>query len=203
MCHLQKGELKYLTSGEKDVTAILQVTRSMQTGNTVVYYMSTRDDKPGERHAYSVEEPSTKRYFNSHYDLPVKQPPEVQCYTCDRIEQNQCLYNRISWSKQSTYYIQECLGPDIPFSVLKRADDQNSTVPWVDNQQLRKNLANKLLPTIKTELINRGDYGKWQSMKFYSLSPKFFPINSAKRLRQLIQNGIIKFNKKADFFFTK
>lgn len=86
----------------------------------------------------------------------------VKCYTCDLIEQNQCLYNRVSFSQKSTYLLHECLGPDIPYSTVKRANTpENATLFWEENENLKSNLANKLLPIVQTELINKTDYCKF------------------------------------------
>ena len=130
-----------------------------------IYYLATRINKPGERHVYNVVDKSkwmiTTNRNNNNNDN--NNNNTTKCITCDQIELNQCLYNRLTFSHNGTYYIRECLGPNIPYSTLHRLnddDDHNYTRQWEMNEKLKLTLSKKLLPTIVTEIINRTDYGK-------------------------------------------
>ncbi|KPM02289.1 hypothetical protein QR98_0006980 [Sarcoptes scabiei] len=80
-----------------------------------------------------------------------------RCYTCDQIELNQCLYNRVTFSQFGSYYLQECLGPEIPYSTIRKSTQSSSRLnqSWESNGKLYRMLSKKSLPTIKTELIDR------------------------------------------------
>lgn len=165
---MQTKQTEYLTSGHKDVTSILRIVApdSSRSNNTVIYYMSTREDKPGERHVYSVEV-TTRKMPLGQYESHLKGSrlyrgkTNHQCYTCDQIELNQCLYNRVSFSTKASYFVHECLGPEIPYSTLRRMDNLTNSAPWLNNDPLKVSLENKLLPTVRTELINATDYSKY------------------------------------------
>lgn len=162
---VQTSERLDLTEGKKDVTSIVRIVET-KDGKTVIYYMSTREGKPGERHAYSVPVPRRKVFEKSHlYSSAWPEAAQVRssqrCLTCDIPELKSCLYNRMQLSRQATYFVHECLGPEIPYSVLRRTDNDAFSEPWLNNQALEETLATKLLPTVRTELINRSDYGKY------------------------------------------
>lgn len=158
------GEKNFITSGKRDVTKILKIIpiyNNDGSESNKIYYLATRTNKPGERHVYNVLD-KTKWMFNrNNNDGDVD---DTKCITCDQIELNQCLYNRITFSKNGTYYIRECLGPNIPYSTLHLLNDDggnnNYTREWEMNEKLKMTLSRKLLPTIVTEIINKTDYGK-------------------------------------------
>lgn len=64
------------------------------------FYLSTLEDRPGERHLYSV---SGKKIRFSTF---------TKCLTCH--EGNSCLYNNAIFSPNGEFYVLECLGPDVP-----------------------------------------------------------------------------------------
>ena len=66
--------------------------------------MATAEDRPGERHLYRVADVST----------PSLRIPEcLSCFENDNTTDN-CLYNRAHMSSDFSYYVLECLGPDVP-----------------------------------------------------------------------------------------
>ena len=155
------------------MTSILKIVQPQDSNQTVIYYMSTREDKPGERHAYSVQVPS-KRISSGHYESlygrprlylgKVKENQRIneRCYTCDQTELSPpaCLFNRVQLSRQATYFVHECLGPQIPYSTLRRTDISDFSDPWLNNDILEDSLSKKLLPTVETVIINKTDYCK-------------------------------------------
>nr|XP_046920004.1 prolyl endopeptidase FAP-like isoform X3 [Dermatophagoides farinae] len=160
--NIKTGEKNFITSGKRDVTKILKIIpiyNNDGSESNKIYYLATRTNKPGERHVYNVLD-KTKWMFNrNNNDGDVD---DTKCITCDQIELNQCLYNRITFSKNGTYYIRECLGPNIPYSTLHLLNDDggnnNYTREWEMNEKLKMTLSRKLLPTIVTEIINKTDY---------------------------------------------
>ena len=145
--------------------------------NTIIYYVSTREDKPGERHIYSVEVPGRKMslgQFDSHFktsNLLYKTKTTDMCYTCDQIELNQCLYNSVSLSTKASYFVHQCLGPELPYSTLRRISNLTDIRPWLNNNALKATLENKLLPTVRNELIPASNYCKYQN---YCVVIEFF-----------------------------
>ncbi|XP_027197777.2 prolyl endopeptidase FAP-like isoform X2 [Dermatophagoides pteronyssinus] len=165
--NIKTYEKSFITSGKRDVTKILKIIPFYDNDDgeyNKIYYLATRINKPGERHVYNVVDKSkwmitTNRNNNNNNDN--NNNNTTKCITCDQIELNQCLYNRLTFSHNGTYYIRECLGPNIPYSTLHRLnddDDHNYTRQWEMNEKLKLTLSKKLLPTIVTEIINRTDY---------------------------------------------
>ena len=66
--------------------------------------MATAEDKPGERHLYRVADVTT----------PLLRHPE--CLSCLEADNTTdiCLYNRVHMSLDYSYYVLECLGPEVP-----------------------------------------------------------------------------------------
>lgn len=152
---------KYLTFGHYDVTRIVDIVENMNKPETsIVYYMATGVNKPGERHAYKLvdyglKDPSTNNTIGQQINKPI-------CLTCNQTN-FQCLSNRIRLSKNGNHFVHECLGPDIPSSFIRKSEEnsfQHWNRTWETNAKLKLLLSTKLLPTIKTELINRTDYGE-------------------------------------------
>lgn len=187
--NIKTGRANYVTDGERDVTNIIRIVRRPSFNTTLIFYMATREGKPGERHAFSVEVSSRQLMSsNGHFHVLAQQQQQQQqrrqqanllhhsfgqqanrsrvvlsrgndhCYTCDQIELNQCLYNQVQISTEATYYVHQCLGPDIPYSTLRRTDNLTFAEPWLNNRALQSTLENKWLPTVRTELINKTDY---------------------------------------------
>lgn len=132
---------------------------------SLVYYMATGLNKPGERHAYKLMDyglknpPINNNITGQQQQQQINQPI---CLTCNQTD-FPCLSNRIRLSKRGSHFVHECLGPDIPSSFIRKSDGNslhhwNRT--WETNEKLKSLLSTKLMPTIKTELINRTDYGE-------------------------------------------
>lgn len=142
-----------LTSGPFEVTEIL----GYDTVQECVYYMIAPERKPGQRHLYKVN--LTLQSNNDHININSKQVSPL-CLSCNwlfdslnntrnhtrfenNITTNNCLYNRIFFNPDFTYYIQECLGPQSPSSyVVKTAFQEKVFV--LDNGNHLKHLLNEL-----------------------------------------------------------
>ncbi|XP_037937726.1 dipeptidyl aminopeptidase-like protein 6 [Teleopsis dalmanni] len=156
-----------LTMGKFEVTDIVGWDES----NEIVYFMAAPEKRPGERHLYKIRLKLNITKPNRTY-ITATQPT---CLTCDNsastfklfnapIENNNssesdecpyeipknCLYNKIYFSKDFSFYVQECLGPESPSVYL--VDTQTNTKIYVLNagDSLRNRLSQLALPQLRT-----------------------------------------------------
>lgn len=198
----KSSQTEYITEGQKDVTSIVRILKSpADPSRTIIYYMSTGEGAPGQRHYRSVDLPTSRKVYEgydgalpsakhhtqqgrqAYWQKEASRPGSSQpgssssssspsftsssassassfndrCYTCDHLELKQCLYNRVQLSSAASYYVHECLGPDIPYSTLRASADDAFARPWLNNEKLEASLATKLMPTVRTEVINTTD----------------------------------------------
>nr|XP_042895921.1 prolyl endopeptidase FAP isoform X6 [Parasteatoda tepidariorum] len=127
----KSGKKTFLTSGTYDVVSLI----GYNTVEKIVFYISTLDGKPGERHLFGVT------------DTTHNKPKTVTCYTCDLGPD--CLYNDASFSLNYTYYALDCLGPGIP-QVQMRLTQSNHIVSIMDtNDELRELVDQRAMPKVK------------------------------------------------------
>ncbi|XP_037906971.1 inactive dipeptidyl peptidase 10 isoform X2 [Hermetia illucens] len=156
-----------LTMGRFEVTEIL----GWDETNEVVYFMAAPERKPGQRHLYKI-------YVRSNVIKPSRvyitaSPPT--CLTCDNSQStfklvsfnenqttivttdeeetelpNNCLYNKIYFSKDYSYYVQECLGPDSPSVYLVDTQTNHKIYVLHAGDLLRRRLGQLALPQIRT-----------------------------------------------------
>lgn len=153
--------LEPLTSGTYEVAEIL----SWDEVNHVVYFSGAPAGKPGQRHLYYVG------------DLNSAQPKQAYCITCDfkNDYSEDCNYNSGETSKGSSYYVLTCNGPGIPQVTLHRASDHTRLMLLEDNQEVRENLHDRVLPLEKRlEIEIAGGFKAQVSMK---LPPDYDPAN--------------------------
>lgn len=63
---------------------------------------------------------------------------------------NNCLYNKIYFSSNFTYYVQECLGPDSPSIYLVETSSNQKIFTLNSGDMLRRRLAQLALPQMRT-----------------------------------------------------
>ncbi|XP_049546187.1 uncharacterized protein LOC125957484 isoform X1 [Anopheles darlingi] len=63
---------------------------------------------------------------------------------------NNCLFNRVVFNEDYTYYVQECLGPDSPSTYLVEAASERKVRVLNDGNELREQLAQLAKPQILT-----------------------------------------------------
>lgn len=159
-----------LTMGRFEVTEIL----GWDEKNEIVYFMAAPESKPGQRHLYkinlnlNVTENPNRIYVTS--TSPV-------CLTCDNRNfklrtinnisesltnstdssaeetpyiPNNCLYNKIYFSPEFTYYVQECLGPESPSSYLVETSSNIKIFTLNNGDILRNRLSKLAVPQIRT-----------------------------------------------------
>lgn len=157
-----------LTMGQWEVTEIL----GWDEANENVYFMATPKLKPGQRHLYRISltlnvTKTPNRIFVSS-TLPM-------CMTCDNGPHtfkllsnltggnasenfdsiigdipNNCLFNRCYFSKDYSYYVQECLGPDTPSIYLVETSTMSKVLVLHSGDLLRNRLALLATPQIRT-----------------------------------------------------
>lgn len=149
-----------ITMGRFEVTQIL----GWDETNEIVYFMAAPENKPGQRHLYKINlrlnatEKSTRVYITS--TQPV-------CLTCDNSWStyhllanlsgfdddfeipNNCLYNKIRFSKNFSYYVQECLGPDTPSTYLVDTQTNRKILVLNSGESLRHRLYQVATPQIR------------------------------------------------------
>ncbi|XP_054717745.1 prolyl endopeptidase FAP-like isoform X2 [Uloborus diversus] len=128
---VKDGTKTFLTSGKYDTVSILDHNIEKNT----VYYITTLEGKPGERHLFGVT------------DLKHKKPKNTTCLTCDLGPD--CLYNDATFSKKLSYYVLECLGPGIPRVEIRATDSNKIISTLLTNDDLKDFIETKAMPKIK------------------------------------------------------
>lgn len=161
-----------LTMGRFEVTEIL----GWDEKNEIVYFMATPELKPGQRHLYkinlhlNVTEKPNRIYVtstqpvcltceNNHFKFRavnnVTEPASNSTDADSDDEEdtgppNNCLYNKVYFSTEYSYYVQECLGPDSPSIYLVETVTNTKILVLNDGDALRNRLAQLAIPQIRT-----------------------------------------------------
>lgn len=158
-----------LTMGQWEVTEIV----GWDEVNENVYFMATPKFKPGQRHLYKIsltlnvtKQPnrifvsSTLPFcmtcdngphtFKLARDIPESENASMYLDSTIGEIPNNCLFNRCYFSKDYSYYIQECLGPDTPSTYLVETSTRTKIVVLNNGDLLRNNLAQFAVPQIRT-----------------------------------------------------
>ncbi|XP_060807128.1 inactive dipeptidyl peptidase 10 [Amyelois transitella] len=169
---LSQDTMTPLTQGNYELTQLLGFDERRQ----LLYAIGTAPEKPGERHLYRVAvsgepgarcltcpgadvlpaettlEPTTENAEGENSTSP--QPPwptsTVLPHVADENDSlpTLCLYNRITFSKNYSYYVQECLGPEPPAFLVVSAAGARRAVLW-DGAPLRQKFAALAQPQAK------------------------------------------------------
>ncbi|XP_041972350.1 inactive dipeptidyl peptidase 10 isoform X2 [Aricia agestis] len=162
--HLTQDIRTTLTQGNFEITQMV----GWDDKRRLLYVMGTAPEKPGERHLYRVSvpvngwppppacltcpgyepdttvEPSTEEteYENTTSSLPAWPTSTILPHVADENDSlpTVCLYNRVIFSKNFSYYVQECLGPSTPAIFVCTAGGERRSVLW-DGQPLRQQFA--------------------------------------------------------------
>ncbi|KAJ6648221.1 Inactive dipeptidyl peptidase 10 [Pseudolycoriella hygida] len=164
-----------LTMGRFEVTEIL----GYDEANEVIYFMATPKLVPGQRHLYQINltinftKKSNRIFISSTAPL---------CMTCDNGEHtfrlqsntsgsnnsfyespyggnipNNCLYNKIYFSKDFSHYVQECLGPATPSVYLVETNSMTKIMVLHGGDLLRTRYNSLALPQIRTVSVEIKD----------------------------------------------
>lgn len=155
-----------ITMGRFEVTEIL----GWDEINEIVYFMAAPEQKPGQRHLYQIKlklnatEKSTRVYITSTQPIcltcdnswstfrlitNLTDPNDLNYETNDFEIPNNCLYNKIHFSKGYSYYIQECLGPDPPSTYLVDTQSNKKVFILHNGDALRYRLYQLAIPQIR------------------------------------------------------
>ncbi|KAK7866724.1 hypothetical protein R5R35_003146 [Gryllus longicercus] len=124
-----------LTSGKFVVTEIL----AWDEKTHLVYFLGTDESDPATLHLYSVSDNASTA------------PNQHTCISCQfktRASGKSCLYNKASFSKECSFFMHSCSGPDVPEVSLYDKENKHLMI-WEDNQEVRELLKDRVLPTIK------------------------------------------------------
>jgi len=121
-----------LSRGRFEVTKI----NTWDYKNKIIYFTATLEDSPGERHLFSV---------------PDNGGEDPQCLTCPKeTKKNEsseiCLYTEAHISSSSQAFVQHCLGPGIPFSLVRSLPDNQDILSMDQNSRLRQVVNQTALP---------------------------------------------------------
>ncbi|XP_055547430.1 inactive dipeptidyl peptidase 10 [Wyeomyia smithii] len=151
-----------LTLGLFEVTEIMGYNEK----KGLVFFIAALQRTPGQRHLYYI-------HLNLRDSLEsiVKNAKNItpHCMTCDmesyesvNVSQkvnksfdqtgrpNNCLYNKIYFNLDYTYYVQECLGPESPSLYIVDANTGRIIFILNDGNQLRRRLSQLAKPQIMT-----------------------------------------------------
>ncbi|KAJ9585651.1 hypothetical protein L9F63_002551, partial [Diploptera punctata] len=113
--------------------------------NNIVYFQSTLEDQPSQRHVFSVAGDGST---------------DPICLSCNVVspEGNTCKYAYASFSNDMSHMALTCSGPDPIYVMLFRNTDHTSEM-WENNQALRTKLLERDLPeTVDTDVQVESGY---------------------------------------------
>ncbi|KAL9884330.1 inactive dipeptidyl peptidase 10 isoform 3-T5 [Glossina fuscipes fuscipes] len=160
-----------LTMGRFEVTEIV----GWDEANEIVYFMAAPEKRPGERHLYKISLKLNVTKTNRTY-ITSSQPTCLTCdnspatyrlphtralyygYDEDDIEEGEqvyviprnCRFNNIYFSKNFSYYVQECLGPETPSVYLVETQNNLKTLILNAGDNLRHRFQQYAVPQIRT-----------------------------------------------------
>ena len=98
------------------------------------YFMANQEENPGSLHLWKTRSSNSSLAFS--------------CVTCD-LPGPTCLYNKVHISPDTGHFIQECLGPGVPFSRIIDLETEDEVFMLEKNEKLNKIINKFSLPKIK------------------------------------------------------
>ena len=151
-----------LTKENAEVTRVVKWTKDDQ-----IYYISTLPGEPGTRHLFKLQigKPSrTCLTCNQHVMIPQLRQRDK----CDSVS--------ISMSKEGSYYMMTCRGPDIPYSCLYKTRTNSLLLLWSDNKRLEHSISAMDTATVKYLKVGvKGSDQKVQVKLFVPPEVKHWP----------------------------
>lgn len=147
--------------------------------NEIIYFMATPKLVPGQRHLYQIRlainmtQKSNRIFISS--TVPVCMTCENGPHTFRLISNssggnasdyespfggdipNNCLYNKVHFSKDFSYYVQECLGPATPSVYLVETSTITKIMVLHNGDLLRSRLNQLAIPQIRTVSVEIKD----------------------------------------------
>lgn len=104
-----------------------------------IFFQATLPDKPGSRHLYKILSPS-EALTRGQKSIPV-------CLSCpnsttdemEYLHREPCNYVDVKMSKNGTFYVMECDGPDVPWSCVHHTPTGKFLRAYETNQAVEVN----------------------------------------------------------------
>jgi len=119
-----------LSQGMFEVTEIL----AWDHDENIVYFMGNLEDDPGSLHLWETRSNNKSLGFS--------------CVTC-ALKEAPCSYNKVHISPNRKFFIQECLGPGVPFSRVVDLQTKTEVFRLENNEKLHEVMEKFSLPKIK------------------------------------------------------
>jgi len=119
-----------LTQGMFEVIEII----AWDENNNNIFFMANLEEDPGSLHLLQTSSDNATLAFS--------------CITCD-LPGPPCLFNKIYMASNSEMFLQECLGPEIPFSRIIDVGTKKEIYQLDNNAKLKQILDKFSLPKIK------------------------------------------------------
>ncbi|XP_056635273.1 inactive dipeptidyl peptidase 10 isoform X1 [Diorhabda sublineata] len=167
-CEISNSRVRPLTHGAFEITRIL----AWDEENSNIYALGTLENAPGVRHLLRITDQNSPQWFC------LTCSPEVDLNSTFSEPQNEttinnslwldypCEYNNVIFSKNYKYYIQECLGPEIPIVLLVKTSTNSRRVILDTSFKLRKKVRKLSPPQIKTFSVEI-EYGFKAQVRLY------------------------------------
>ncbi|XP_060515973.1 inactive dipeptidyl peptidase 10 isoform X2 [Cylas formicarius] len=171
-CEVENGKVRPLTHGAFELIRIL----AWDEENSFIYALGTIENSPGYRHLIKIVDKDAY--------------PEWSCVTCnpeavvphnttadmmisndtasnDTLWSNYpCDYNNVIFSKSFNYFIQECLGPEIPIVILVKTITNTRQLVLDTSHKLRRKARKLSVPREKTISVEI-EFGYKAQVKLY------------------------------------
>ncbi|XP_018579653.1 inactive dipeptidyl peptidase 10 [Anoplophora glabripennis] len=153
ICEIYNNKVRPLTHGAFELTRIL----AWDEENHYIYAIGTIDNTPAVRHLVRI----TNRNSTSEW-MCMTCRPEIDANVTFTENMNEtmisnslwldypCDYNNVIFSRNFKFYIQECLGPEIPIVLLVKTSSNARRVVLDTSFKLRRKVRKLSPPQVKT-----------------------------------------------------
>ncbi|CAH1163711.1 unnamed protein product [Phaedon cochleariae] len=166
VCEIHNNRVRPLTHGAFELTRIL----AWDEENSSIYAIGTTESSPSVRHLIRITEDSSPQCMTCRPEIDMNSTFSEDIndtkinnslwldYPCD--------YNNVIFSKYFKYYIQECLGPEIPIVLLVKTSSNTRRVILDTSLKLRKKIRKISPPQTKTISVEI-EYGFKAQVRLY------------------------------------
>ncbi|KAJ8966471.1 hypothetical protein NQ314_003505, partial [Rhamnusium bicolor] len=153
ICEIYNNKVRPLTHGAFELTRIL----AWDEENQYIYAIGTIENAPGVRHLIRI----INRNSSSDWTCMTCRPLiDINMTFSENMNETMinnslwldypCDFNNVIFSKNYKYYIQECLGPEIPIVLLVKTSTNTRRVVLDTSFKLRRKVRKLAPPQIKT-----------------------------------------------------
>ncbi|GJQ82661.1 hypothetical protein Trydic_g19678 [Trypoxylus dichotomus] len=167
ICQLYDNNVLPLTHGAFELTKIL----AWDEENHIIYAIATNEKEPGVRHLFKVGDYNSTQPWtcltckphidiNRTYDTIASDSPlNETLYNISMLSHYHCEYNNVIFSYSYKYYVQECLGPDVPVIFLVETSTNYRVAVLSFGSSLRNDIHSFAAPQIKRISVTiEGEY---------------------------------------------